>query len=306
MSFINTVCVTWQQFIEENQEANKEKRFIYRGHTNEVIGDEFVEWDLKSSFNRYYGDSKYTFETFLLQQYQFIEDRYSNYPVIKESGILNSNLISKIYFFQHYGIPTCFVDFTYNPLIALYFAISSIKGQSGGVFSDDGYPKFYNDDAYVSIIRIDHQALTELLGLKPLIHFNDDLSLNYKEYSIHLSSGLNAAIALDLNPQSSGDFENFNLNRQESCLLLYDNLYTGNLSLEEFIASFLEKEGKVNIEPFIVKYQIKYNSVFKALHSKQPDSISLFKYLKNNKISGEYLFNDLQGLKYDFNFFHQE
>lgn len=38
---------------------------------------------------------------------------------------------------QHYGAPTRLLDFTFNPLIALWFAVESLDGRDGRVFAID-------------------------------------------------------------------------------------------------------------------------------------------------------------------------
>ena len=52
---INIVDTTWENFIDQNPINNtKNKQFIYRGQTNGLINGEFKEWEIVSSFNRYY------------------------------------------------------------------------------------------------------------------------------------------------------------------------------------------------------------------------------------------------------------
>lgn len=307
-SFIKNIYTTWEEFVENNPISNLEKKkYIYRGQTNSIINGEFTEWEIKSSFNRYYTKPQYSFANFMSQQIVFMDSTYSEYEFVKNSNILDSNIVSKIYFLQHYGIPTCFIDFTYHPLIALYFSISSLKGQAGGDYSIDGFPKYYPDNYFFTVIRIDYSQLQKLIGIKNLIHFELDLFINYDSYRIDIDEYYNARIALDLAPlKSTQNSNNFNLQNQASCFLLFDNDSCNLFSFEKLLGSFVEKHQIIIGEPFITKYHIKYNTAFKPLHSRQSDYVSLFRFLKNNNISGKTLFNDIQGLKYDFNFFHQE
>jgi len=91
--------------------------------------------------------------------------------------------------------------------------------------------------------------------------------------------------------------------------VLFDN-YGGNLCLVKYL-EMLARKYHSNNQYFITRFDLKYNSVFAKLRSKHPKSMSLFSYLTNNNSTGRYLFNDIQvfndiqGLKYDFNFFHQ-
>ena len=166
-STIDIINVTWQEFIETNPLSNLlDRKFIYRGQTNSSLDNEFKEWELVSSFNRYYTTSQDRFDSFISQQISFMDSTYSQYEIVKNNGILNSNIISKIYFLQHYGVPTCFLDFTFNPLIALYFSISGLKGQSGGICTIEGFPEYYPDNFFFTIIKIDYNRLQELLTLR--------------------------------------------------------------------------------------------------------------------------------------------
>lgn len=47
--------------------------------------------------------------------------------LIKNSGINENNSIALLSYMQHYGVPTPFLDFTYNPYVALFFAIDNIN-----------------------------------------------------------------------------------------------------------------------------------------------------------------------------------
>jgi len=113
--------------------------------------------------------------------------------------------------------------------------------------------------------------------------------------------------ALDPNPEIRiGDkFDNYNLLNQNSCFLLFDNCETNNIGFEDFIQLYAKEKNISIVEPIIEIYKIPYNNIFRKLRRFDSNSVSLFKYLAMNKISGKYLFNDFQGLKYDFNFFHQ-
>jgi hypothetical protein len=307
-SFIEITPITWQEFIDTNPMSNlNNKKYIYRGQTNNSVNGKFEEWELVSSFNRNYTKLQYRFSKFMSQQVSFMDSTYSEYEFVKSTDILNSNIISKIYFLQHYGIPTCFVDFTFNPLISLYFSISALKGQSGGANTVEGFPAYYPENYYFTIIRIETERLRQLLGIKDLQHFELDLFINYDSYCIDIDRNYYAQIALDLDPlESVNNSNNFNLLNQDSCFLLFDNASCSSFSFEKFLRLYIEKHQILINEPLITKYHIKYNTAFKPMRSRQPNYTSLFKFLKQNNISGKTLFNDIQGLKYDFNFFHQE
>ena len=54
----------------------------------------------------------------------------------------------------------------------------------------------------------------------------------------------------------------------------------------------------------IKEYRLPYNKVFHYGTIEGRKEVKLFSYLDKNDISGRTLFNDIQGLKYDLNFFH--
>jgi len=307
MNIVEKIDTTWEEFVSNNDVDNT--KYIYRGHTNSISNTNFSEWKLISLFNRFYTNSNFKFRQFLSQQLEenLFQSTYGKYKCLENKNLANSNTITKLYYLQHYGVPTCLLDFTYNPLIALYFAITNLKGHSGGEYDlDTGIPKFYNNEYYISIYKIDYNQLTTKLNLKNLEHTDNKLFLNYDYYGINFYRNQKRAfVALDLNPKETlKSSENYNLENQSSCFILYDNYETQDLGFEEFI-EYYAKENNLNCEtPLIQIYNIKYNSVFK-LRPNRPNSISLFEFLKSKGISGSNLFNDFQGLKYDFNFFHE-
>lgn len=191
--------------------------------------------------------------------------------------------------------------------MALYFSISSLKGQSVGAYSADGFPLFYPEDYYFSVIKIDISELKKVVKINNIDHFDLDLFMKYDSYCIDINQYNYAHLAFDLDPLNSIDnsVSNYNLENQSPCFLMYDNAACNTGSLENFLSNYITHHNISMKKSIITKYHIKYNSAYKPMHSKQPDNISLFKYLINNKITGSNLFNDIQGLKYDFNFFHQ-
>lgn len=305
---------TWEEFIETNPQSNiEDKKFIYRGQSNGVIYDKkgnrtFDPWNIVSCFNRFYvpRSHQYDFEKFISQQIEFIPSKYSEYEFVKKNNLDKANAISQIYFLQHYGVPTCFIDFTFHPLVALYFSIASMKGQSGGIYSK-GFPNFYPDNYVFSIYKIDIEALKRVFKIQDLKHTDIAFWLNYDFYKINFTDNKWAHLALDLDPLSKIDNQeqNFNLKKQHSCFLLYDNRKC-NIGFEEFLAQYIQNMKVYITKPIIYKYQFKYNSAYRPMHELRGKVEPLFNRLRKEKVIGKDLFNDIQGIKYDFNFFHQE
>ena len=95
-----------------------------------------------------------------------------------------------------------------------------------------------------------------------------------------------------------------NMKAQESCFMLYDSHTVQNRGLVEFILSL--KCGTTSFDREIITiYNIAYNSLVPPRLKDRGKRMSIFKFLESRKLTGKYLFDDIQGLKYDFNF-HQK
>jgi hypothetical protein len=302
----------WERFVELVQKDSNTTKYIYRGQSNSIDNLKFGRWSISSSFNRTYShDNSFRFNSFISQQVNddLFRIKYGAYKYREVNTLLKLDALSKCYFLQHYGVPTCFIDFTYNPLIALYFAISSLQGSSGGRYDEQGnctsYSTSCNTD-YISVYRLNYELLIKYLNIKS-IGLNDfDIWLSSYELHLHEFADIYANVALDLNPTQRLHKEySYNLHAQEGCFLLYDNRSARRLSFEEFLRSYLLYKSIEIDAPIITVYNIGYNSLYAKMKSRQPSSISIFKYLESQNITGKYLFDDIQGIKYDFNFFHQ-
>jgi hypothetical protein len=296
----------WQFMVEKLQLLENENRFIFRGQTNEYDNEKQVTqfWPIISTFNRYYEKGQYDFKTFLSQQSSdgLFQSHYGNYHFTDIKLLNDCTQLERIYYLQHYGIPTCLLDFTYDSMVALYFAIAGVRASSGGIYNPfTGKSKIYPENSLISVYAIDFKVLKNILNIRELQ--NLDLFLNYDNYYCEGNY-----IALDLDPMSNVDCkrENYNLKNQRGSFILFDNK-NSKKGLIDYLDVYAQKkiiEDKIEIsEPFIYQLNLDYNSVLKP-HSYTEQLDSLFQFLKRKKKTGKYLFNDLQGLKYDFNFFH--
>lgn len=312
MNAIETIKCTWEEFVKANPNSNTvSKKYFYRGQSNGINPktNKFIEWPVISSFNRSFSD--YEFEKFIIQQVDFISSKYADYGIVKNRKIDKEDNLSKIYFLQHYGIPTCFIDFTYHPLIALYFAITGLEMKSGGLFNIEGYHNEYSNE-YFTIYKINIKKLREVLNIRSFSKSDPFNLYNYDSYRIHIDSDNFGYLALDEDPLSKikNIDSNYNLKHQHACFLMYDNSkYQNDIAVngfEDFLTNYIESKSIKVEEPIIYKYQIGYNGAYKPTHAKRFTYKPLFTFLREQKVIGYNLFDDIQGLRYDFKFFHQE
>jgi hypothetical protein len=124
----NGTWFQYKQWISENMQNGYQ--YLFRGQ-------EKPEWKLQTSFHRAIQSNPHiTLQIYL----QNIIPELNNILASKgfENHFLNDpiNLNSFLAKLQHHGFPTPLLDWTYNPYIAVYFAIEKIdESDSNGVFS---------------------------------------------------------------------------------------------------------------------------------------------------------------------------
>lgn len=139
------------KIIKQKQEQGNEVQFIYRGQR-------VADWSLLPSIHRKRLSSN------LLSIEEHEKKLYKNIQKQNLFEFKQQNLfINEVIKMQHYGIPSPLLDWTTNPLIALFFATSI------GKFKDDGLSG--EVDGRIFIASFDEQ---------PCISFDSSL---YEEYS---------------------------------------------------------------------------------------------------------------------------
>jgi hypothetical protein len=140
--------IEYLQIIKELQKDDR--TMIYRGQAD-------AEWNLIPSIYR----DKY----YIGKEKDILADiRKHNYPEFAEQDLFINELVRM----QHYGIPTSLLDWTKNPLNALFFAVSGEPAKDGHIIvkQTDKIMKF-NNNYYKSFSKL----------LKSI--YKDDFTSNY-------------------------------------------------------------------------------------------------------------------------------
>ncbi|HDQ0364968.1 TPA: FRG domain-containing protein [Escherichia coli] len=111
-----------QEFIEKvlHITADMDEEIFYRGHSDS-------SYELAPSLFRKYENGNYKF---LHNEINLVKEALSARP---SEFIDDTSMLDKLVRMQHYGIPTRLLDITSNPLIALYFACSSINSDKNDI-----------------------------------------------------------------------------------------------------------------------------------------------------------------------------
>ncbi|WP_129600919.1 FRG domain-containing protein [Anaerophilus nitritogenes] len=256
--------------IEKQQDRfNFGKKFLYRGVTNK-------EWKLEPSlgFNNLVSYESEMIGDFL----QLRPDEFKNMD--------DFNTIAKM---QHYGLPTRLLDFTMNPLVALYFACCDTNG-----YNVDGKVYFvlpYNNggmDAYIKQVCSIYKNSNFNLVSDPA-HFYTYIQLVYGTNNIYF-----------VRPNYITEREK----RQESIFLLFANeLYNYEtdsiITNTEGINMYTSNEVKL---PCLIKYADSLHDVCERDLERNFLEIIIPKEIKENLLNSleklgvrkDYIFPELE------------
>lgn len=96
--------------------------------------------------------------------------------LLENAGINEKNSLAYLSYMQHYGVPTPFLDYSYNPYVALFFAIDDLKYQA----SDneiDNYFSFYYTYTKATVFESWKYVFDKNVKQKDVISY-EDIDLN--------------------------------------------------------------------------------------------------------------------------------
>jgi hypothetical protein len=133
-------------FIGNVAPSIKENKRIFRGHSSH-------DFPLKASIGR---RDDYTID---IEKRLFLEFKKNYHSLTDHKPETDLEIL---FMAQHYGLPTRLLDWTFNPLIALYFATEPFNNKDGKVYSIELHKSFhveeldYNSLAINDILRVDN------------------------------------------------------------------------------------------------------------------------------------------------------
>lgn len=125
------IIINVDKIFEQLDELHATGDFIFRGSTD-------AKYKLYNSAQRYYINN----ELFKQVNSENIPEHYDNFieslivesknwnngtvrKLLIASGVDEENSLAYLSYMQHFGVPTPFLDFTFNPYLALFFALDS-------------------------------------------------------------------------------------------------------------------------------------------------------------------------------------
>ena len=145
--------------------TKRNPHFIYRGHSNQsyaLIPGIFrmrkcQSGEYRSEFSQ---DEQRILTNFISESYKYIHD------------VDTDDLLSWLEIAQHFGVPTRLLDFTENPLVALYFACASNPDKDAEVC-------IVNEPAFNKVFYEDQSELVTSLGARIIVEkiINDEIRI---------------------------------------------------------------------------------------------------------------------------------
>ncbi|SOD99786.1 FRG domain-containing protein [Spirosoma fluviale] len=143
------ICFNVDQMFDLLENLIKREDFIFRGCPEAkykiynsaqryYIGNELYKQVKAEDMNKHYTE----FISNLIEECKnWNNSTVSN--LLLNSGINGNNCIPYLSFMQHYGVPTPLIDFTYDPYVALFFAIDGETYKPSDVEIDNYFSLYY-------------------------------------------------------------------------------------------------------------------------------------------------------------------
>lgn len=181
-------------FVEEISKGSFNSKYVYRGQSQ-------ASWGIIASvFRNGYDENK--------EEYIYSHIRKYNFPELQKRDYYLDDLIDM----QHYGIPTRLIDWSYNPLISLYFAVAYDTNVDGKLFRRE-----VEENEILSFDSEKYKYLSKLL-------FTDVkcVSLSFDEYDKEINEIIRDLFDHDKNIYFIDTIiSNSRIRAQQGCFSLY-------------------------------------------------------------------------------------
>ena len=202
-------CVS--DLLGELKYINTDSEVFYRGHANK-------NWELKPSIFR---------DEFKGREFEFyINIRNRNFLEFKSK----KNIFDELALMQHYSVPTRLLDWTSNPLVALYFATNSKIKEDGEIFIYTPKDVYYSDmvmTKLIALLAVHSKAkyidIEHYMSLK-IDHLEHRTVKDVTKEDEKLAIGVVNSILM-VKPKITNE----RLNLQSGCFTIHGNIIEGKL-----------------------------------------------------------------------------